>query len=106
VIEAYVPDPADFDRDEQLQMRKVTEDSATFRIHQYDRDAQTFIRQTITFGRDGVHLSPFAMRYLWPAQIDELAAQAGLALAARYADWHRTPFTPASSDHVSVYVLS
>ncbi len=104
VIEAFVPDPADFDRDERLQMRKVTEDSATFRVHQYDRQAQTFIRQTITFDRDGVHLSPFAMRYLWPEQIDDLAAQAGLTLSARYADWQRTPFTPASPDHISVYV--
>jgi SAM-dependent methyltransferase len=106
VIEAYVPDPADFDRDEQLRMRKVTEDSATFRVHQYDRVAQTFIRQTITFDRDGVHLSPFGMRYMWPEQIDEMAAQAGFRLSARHADWLRTPFTPASSDHVSVYVLS
>jgi SAM-dependent methyltransferase len=103
VIEAFVPDPADFDRDEQLQRRSVTEDSATFRIHQYDRAAQTFIRQTITFDRDGVHLTPFGMRYLWPEQIDALAEQAGLRLAARYADWHRTPFTETSTDHISVY---
>ena len=44
----------------------VTEDSATIRVHRYDRAAQQFIRQTITFDSDGVHLKPFAMRYGWP----------------------------------------
>ncbi|MEV4843105.1 class I SAM-dependent methyltransferase [Micromonospora matsumotoense] len=103
VIEAFVPDPADFDRDEQVHMRSVTEDSATIRLHQYDRAAQTFVRQTITFDRDGVHLAPFAMRYCWPEQIDELAGRAGLRLVARYADWHRQPFDDGSRSHISVY---
>ncbi|MFE0591045.1 class I SAM-dependent methyltransferase [Micromonospora echinospora] len=103
VIEAFVPDPADFDRDEQVQMREVTEDSATIRLHQYDRAAQTFVRQTIRFDGTGVHLHPFAMRYLWPQQIDALAEQAGLRLAVRYAGWDRTPFGPDSRSHISVY---
>lgn len=85
VIEAFVPDPADFDRDEQVQLRSVTEDAVQVRVHQYDRAAQTFIRQTITFTDGGVRLSPFAMRYQWPAQIDEMAEAAGLRLEARYA---------------------
>jgi SAM-dependent methyltransferase len=46
VIEAFVPDPAAFDEDEKVQMRDVTEDSATIRLHKYDRAAQRFVRQT------------------------------------------------------------
>jgi SAM-dependent methyltransferase len=103
VIEAFVPDPAAFDRDEQLQIRSVTEDSVSLRVHRYDRSAQTFIRQTIVIDADGVRLKPFAMHYRWPSQIDELAEQAGLRLAERYADWQRTPFTATSTDHISVY---
>lgn len=103
VIEAFVPEPADFDRDEQVQMRNVTEDSATIRLHRYNRAAQTFIRQTVTFDSEGVHLKPFAMRYLWPHQIDDLATRAGLHLADRYADWHRQPFDATSKNHISVY---
>lgn len=104
VIEAFVPDPADFDRDEQqVQVRSVTEDSATIRLHQYDRKAQMFVRQTITFTNDGVQLRPFGMHYRWPEQIDELAAQAGLRLGARYATWRRDPYGPESRDHISVY---
>jgi len=104
VIEAFVPNPADFERDEQrVQVRSVTEDSATLRVHRYDRAAQSFVRQTITFSATGVELKPFGMRYLWPEQIDRLAEQAGLRLEARYADWQRRPFDAASTDHVSVY---
>ncbi|MEU7610629.1 class I SAM-dependent methyltransferase [Micromonospora sp. NPDC049204] len=103
VIETFVPDPRDFDRHEQVQVWGVTEDSATIRLHRYDRPAQSFIRQTITFDADGVHLKPFAMRYAWPHQIDEMAQQAGLRLTERYADWHRQPFTADSPSHISVY---
>ncbi len=103
VIETFVPDPADFDRDEQLQVRAVTEDSVTLRIHGYDRPAQRFIRQTIRIDNDGVHLKPFAMRYMWPDQIDEMAARGGLRLAERYADWDRGPFDADSVSHISVY---
>ncbi|MEU7804375.1 class I SAM-dependent methyltransferase [Micromonospora arborensis] len=103
VIETFVPDPRSFDSDEQVQVRAVTEDSATIRLHRYDRPAQRFIRQTITFDADGVHLKPFAMRYAWPHQIDEMAQQAGLRLTERYADWHRRPFQADSPSHISVY---
>ncbi|RLP98854.1 class I SAM-dependent methyltransferase [Micromonospora sp. CV4] len=103
VVEAFVPDPRSFDRDEQVQVRAVTEDSATIRLHRYDRPAQRFIRQTITFDSAGVHLKPFAMRYAWPHQIDAMAQQAGLRLTERYADWQGRPFDADSTSHISVY---
>ena len=104
VIEAFVPDPAGFERDEQHpQVRSMTPDEAAFRLHRYDRAAQTFVRQQVSFTAAGVRLQPFGMRYLWPEQIDKLAAGAGMHLEARYADWRRSPFGAASTDHVSVY---
>lgn len=103
VIEAFVPNPADFDRDEQVQVRSVTEEAVTVRVHQYDRTAQTFIRQMITFTDGRVQLKPFGMRYQWPEQIDEMAEAAGLSLESRYANWRRAPFGPDSRDHVTVY---
>lgn len=42
-------------------------------------------------------------RYLWPAECDLMARLAGLELEARYADWHRAPFTSDSDSHVSVW---
>jgi SAM-dependent methyltransferase len=104
VIEAFVPDPADFDRDEQqVQVRSVTEDAVSVRMHRYDRAAQTFLRQTIIFRNGSVELKPFGMHYRWPDQLDGLAAAAGLRLQSRYATWRREPFGPDSPSHVSVY---
>ena len=104
VIEAFVPDPAGMDRQEQqVQVRSVTGAEVTIRLHQYDRAAQTFVRQTVTFTDGGVRLQPFGMHYRWPEQLDELAAAAGLRLEARYAGWDRSPFGPASPSHVSGY---
>jgi SAM-dependent methyltransferase len=42
-------------------------------------------------------------RYLWPAECDLMAELAGLEFIARYADWHRSPFTNDSENHVSVW---
>ncbi|MFN8147625.1 MAG: class I SAM-dependent methyltransferase [Candidatus Nanopelagicales bacterium] len=42
-------------------------------------------------------------RYAWPAELDLMAALAGLELESRWADWHRAPFTSESTDHVSVW---
>ncbi|MEU4563895.1 class I SAM-dependent methyltransferase [Actinoplanes sp. NPDC023936] len=104
VIEAFVPDEEQFARDErEVQVHGVTEDSVTVRMHRYDREAQTFLRQTLTFREGGIQLRPFGMRYQWPEQIDGFAEAAGLRLEARYADWDRGRFTAESPSHVSVY---
>jgi SAM-dependent methyltransferase len=42
-------------------------------------------------------------RYIWPAECDLMAQLAGLEFEARYADWHRAPFTADSESHVSVW---
>ncbi len=51
---------------------------------------------TVTYGSG-------SFRYLWPSECDLMARLAGLALEARYADWHRSPFTSDSESHVSVW---
>ncbi|MBO3737631.1 class I SAM-dependent methyltransferase [Actinoplanes flavus] len=104
VIEAFVPDEEKFDREErEVQVHSVTEEAVRVRLHRYDRAAQTFVRQTVTFTDGGVRLQPFGMRYQWPEQIDAMAAAAGLELEARYANWQRDPFDDKSTDHISVY---
>ena len=45
--------------------------------------------------------TPF--RYVWPAELDLMARIAGLRLEHRWADWDRSPFTSASTKHVSVW---
>ena len=42
-------------------------------------------------------------RYVWPAELDLMARLAGMTLEHRWADWDRTPFTGASTSHVSIW---
>jgi cation diffusion facilitator CzcD-associated flavoprotein CzcO len=52
---------------------------------------------------DRVRTSSPAFRYVWPSELDLMAELAGMTLEARWADWHRLPFTGDSQSHVSVW---
>jgi SAM-dependent methyltransferase len=103
VIECFVPDLARFDRDQRVQARPVTEDSAIIEVSRHDRVQQRATTQVITLDGRGMRLRPAAIRYSWPAGLDLMAGRAGLRLAERHAGWDRRPFTSASGGHVSVY---
>ena len=103
VIECFVPDLTRFDRDQRVQARAVTEDSAILEVSRHDRAQQRVITQMITFDGHGTRLRPVAIRYSWPSELDLLAQQAGLRLRERYGGWDRQPFDSASRGHVSVY---
>jgi len=51
---------------------------------------------TVTYGATN-------FRYIWPSECDLMAQIAGMKLETRTADWHRTPFTTDSENHVSVW---
>ena len=44
-------------------------------------------------------------RYVWPAELDLMAALAGMRLRERWSGWNREPFTSESTKHVSVWEL-
>ena len=45
--------------------------------------------------------TPF--RYVWPSELDLMAALAGLTLCERWSGWDRAPFTGDSPSHVSIW---
>ena len=47
--------------------------------------------------------STFPGRYIWPSELDLMARLAGMELRERWADWDRSPFTAASTKHISVW---
>lgn len=104
VIECFVPTPALFQRE--VEVNTVAEDSASMTLTRHDPVTQRLFTQRIRF-RDGrrVRMFPVAMRYCWPSELDLMAELTGLRLRERYADWSRTPFGPASRRHVSVYEM-
>lgn len=42
-------------------------------------------------------------RYVWPSELDLMAAMAGMVLRRRWGGWSREPFSGASAQHVSVW---
>ena len=44
-------------------------------------------------------------RYVWPSELDLMAQLAGLTLRNRWSDWHHTPFTARSPNHISIWEL-
>jgi SAM-dependent methyltransferase len=55
-------------------------------------------------GRDA-RLGRTPHRYIWPSELDLMGRLAGFELESRWADWQGSPFTEASTSHVSVYRL-
>ncbi|MCI2239991.1 class I SAM-dependent methyltransferase [Paenibacillus sp. TRM 82003] len=44
-------------------------------------------------------------RWVWPSELDLMARLAGMEPAGRWADWDESPFTAASTSHVSAWRL-
>jgi SAM-dependent methyltransferase len=84
-------------------VRSITTDRVVLTADRYDAESQTITGQYIDISAAGIALRPVHIRYLFPHQLDELAADAGLVRTERWADWARTPFDDDALLHVSVY---
>jgi SAM-dependent methyltransferase len=103
VVEAFVQDLTEFDRNQRVATRSVTEDSVTVEFLQHDPVEQAVVYQRVTIDQRGTTLRPLRLRYCWPSELDLMARLGGMRLRERWNDWHRSPFTAASRQHVSVY---
>lgn len=103
VMEAFVPDPSYFTRDQEIRIREITADSASLQISQHYPDRQIVESQHIVISRNGNRLHPHVIRYVYPDELDSMARAAGLHLEERWANWSRRPFGTGSVKHVSVY---
>jgi SAM-dependent methyltransferase len=104
VLEAYVPDDATGDEvDSAVTPRHIGADDVVLTVSRRDRAAQTVSGQHVHITEAGIRLRPWHLRYASPDQLDALAGEAGLELAARHAGWRGEPFTDASTTHVSTY---
>lgn len=104
VVEGFVPDPSRYaDGGKRLDVRRVTSDHAFLEATVHDPELQRVDTLQMRIGEDGIRTWPVQLRYSYPAELDAMAADAGLELESRWADWDRTPFTDAAVLHVSVY---
>jgi SAM-dependent methyltransferase len=102
VIEAFVPPTRAGDRNG-VAVREVGVDHVVLTASMLDAGAQQIAGQHIEIRPSGIRMRPWFLHYLDPAEIDELAAAAGLRLEERWSGWAREAFDDESDTHVSVY---
>jgi SAM-dependent methyltransferase len=102
-IEAFVPLAGDDTPEGPVSVRSTAPDQVVVSVATRDVDRQTVTGQFVEVRECGVRVRPYRIRYLYPEQLDELAAAAGLALLDRWSTWAGDAFTPDSPNHVSVY---
>ena len=104
VIEGFVPDSSRFVRDQHLEVAHVGIDGARLNASRHDAAAQRVDSLVIVVSNDGVETWPARLRYSYPAELDAMAATAGLQLEARWEGWAGEVFDERDSPrHVSVY---
>jgi SAM-dependent methyltransferase len=103
VVEAFVPDPARFDRGQRVATTLVESDRVRLDLSTHDPVKQQVFTQHLAIDDEEIRLYPVRLRYAWPAELDLMARLAGLRLRDRWSDWRRSPFGAGSAQHVSVY---
>jgi SAM-dependent methyltransferase len=102
VVEAFVP--GDDGPDQSVTPSIIETDRVVLQAIRRDPVGQTVQGSVITITEGGgVRLRPWQIRYAPPDELDEMAAAAGLARAARWEGWRSEPFGDDSPRHVTVY---
>jgi SAM-dependent methyltransferase len=106
VVEAFVPDAERRARPtSDVSVRTLAVDQVVLSVSVDDPDSQRAEGQFVQFSEGGgVRLRPWSIRWATPAQLDDMAAHAGLALLARFGDMAGDGFDDDSTQHVSIYV--
>ncbi|MFE9691302.1 class I SAM-dependent methyltransferase [Micromonospora sp. NPDC005806] len=91
VVEAFIQDLTEFDRNQRVTTRAIDEDSVSMEFLQHDPVAQAVTYQRVTFDAAGTTLRPLGLRYCWPSELDLMARLAGMRLRERWDFWDRTP---------------
>lgn len=102
LVEAFVPADEEGPTSS-VEVRSISTDRVLLFVDRHDSAAGESWSSFVDIRPDGVHFRPCHVRYLRPAALDDLAAQAGLGLEARHGDWSGAPFDEASPQHISVY---
>jgi len=102
VVEVHVPGVLTAQHDHRYEVFNHTDEHHG--IDEYDVVSQLMWSHHYSREDDGrFRRSSVPFRYAWPAELDLMARIAGLRLSERWAWWDRTPFTAASTSHVSVW---
>lgn len=99
LVEVMVPQLQQLPAGECFRPLAVTEGGVS--IDEYDVVNQGLVSHHYRAESGQLRSIPF--RYVWPGELDLMAALAGLSLESRWGGWDKQPFTALSSQHVSVW---
>ncbi len=104
LLEAFVPElRGDTASRSSVEVREVGVDRVLLFVDRHDPEQQQAWSSFVEMTPAGNRFRPCLIRYATPEQLDEMAREAGLALADRWSDWQRAPFDGDSARHVSRY---
>jgi SAM-dependent methyltransferase len=101
VVDAFVPDRSG--RTSSVEVRDVGVDRVLLFVDRHDPERQQAWSSFVEMTPEGNRFRPCVIRYATPDQLDEMAADAGLTLGDRWAEWNGTMFSTDSTRHVSRY---
>ena len=106
LVEAFVPDPKRFTRNQNISAGRVESDLVSIDISRHDPVNQIVHSQHLFVDESGIKLYPVQVRYSWPSELDLMARLAGMRLRERWGGWDNSPFTASSKNHISIYEKS
>jgi SAM-dependent methyltransferase len=103
VIEAFVPDPAQFLRNQNIVASKVELEEVRLDVVVHDPLHQHLKAQHLIIANGAIQTYPIQLRYAWPSELDLMARLAGLRLKERWNNWQGSCFTSGDTSHISLY---
>jgi SAM-dependent methyltransferase len=105
VVEAIVPDD-EAPSGQNVSVRSMSVDRVVLSVSDHRPSEQRTSGQFVEFTESGgVRLRPWSIRWAAPAELDEMAADAGFRVERRDADMAGAPFDDLAQNHVTVYRL-
>lgn len=102
-MEAFVPDPSRYVRNQNVAVTTIDLDEVRLAVSLHDPLSQQVNSQHVVIGNDRTRCYPIQLRYAWPSELDLMARLAGLRLKERWSTWQRAAFGSGDSSHISVY---
>lgn len=103
LVEAFMPNRERFQDNQAVRTKHVSMNTAWLEAAQHNPVTQTIDYQRIRITDEGTRLMPLAMRYVWPSELDLMAALAGFEPVVKWGGWHKQPLTPSSDMYVALY---
>lgn len=86
-----------------MSMRNLSQDVVLLEQYTIDQPSQFFVANNLVFDHGEQFSYTQVLRYMFPSEMDAVARNADLVLAARMSDWNGAPYAADSNRCISVY---